>query len=460
MFERRAARGVFDPRELTPTGMDGDERIQTGLLSLTQGGGYLGLERLMDLVPHMTDETIQCLKRWQLKALLNQMLNSHINEIGGVAHGRGSLRDTLLHHARSPICVGGDRQIAANEVPIARAEMLLRVPLRLRCPGELLTQLLPNVGRNRLEGGQIAQGLMTFEQCQQRQLLRGGPRMGRDKCPFLLGRCVQGLQLLRAQRGFEARGGRTFNGSPGVRVQAQCPEKGQPGGQPLPLFFQAQQRIQDVATNGYLTGHAAPGQPVMQTALYLRVSTAQQTPDLQRDDLRSYAGRTGLAIVAEYTDVAVSGRKEGRPQLQALMRAARAREFACVLVWKFDRFARSVAHLLHALDEFNHLGIRFISLQDQIDTQSPMGKAMFTIIGAMAELESALISERVKAGMAAAKVRGKRFGRPRTPAHSVARVEAFAGTTTMSIRQIHQALGGRVSRSIVGEIVQRVRHPS
>ena len=96
----------------------------------------------------------------------------------------------------------------------------------------------------------------------------------------------------------------------------------------------------------------------------------------------------------------------------------------------------------------------------QIDTQSPMGKAMFTIIGAMAELESALISERVKAGMAAAKVRGKRLGRPSTSAHVVARVEAFAGTTTMSIRQIHQALGGRVSRSVVGEIVKRVRHPS
>lgn len=198
----------------------------------------------------------------------------------------------------------------------------------------------------------------------------------------------------------------------------------------------------------------------MRTALYLRVSTSQQKPDLQRDDLRSYAGRMGLEIRMAYTDVAVSGRKEGRPQLHALMRAARTREFECVLVWKFDRFARSVAHLLHALDEFNHLGIRFISLQDQIDTQSPMGKAMFTIIGAMAELESALISERVKAGMAAAKVRGKRFGRPSTPAHVVARVEAFAGTTAMSIRQIHQALGNRVSRSVVGEIVKRVRHPS
>jgi DNA invertase Pin-like site-specific DNA recombinase len=99
----------------------------------------------------------------------------------------------------------------------------------------------------------------------------------------------------------------------------------------------------------------------------------------------------------EYTDAAVSGRKEGRPQLHALMRAARTREFACVLVWKFDRFARSVAHLLHALDEFKPLGIRFIDLQDQINTQSLMSKAMFTILGAMAELESTLISERVKA---------------------------------------------------------------
>ena len=198
----------------------------------------------------------------------------------------------------------------------------------------------------------------------------------------------------------------------------------------------------------------------MRTVLYLRVSTAQQKPDLQRDDLRSYAERTGLAIITEYTDVAVSGRKKGRPQLHALMQAARMRAFECVLVWKFDRFARSVAHLLQALEEFNHLGIRFISLQDQIDTQSPMGKAMFTIIGAMAELESALIAERVKAGMAAAKVRGKRFGRPPTPAHIVTRVEALASTTAMSIRQIHQALGGRVSRSIIGEIVKRVRHPS
>jgi DNA invertase Pin-like site-specific DNA recombinase len=156
-------------------------------------------------------------------------------------------------------------------------------------------------------------------------------------------------------------------------------------------------------------------------------------------------------------DHAVSGRQEHRPQLQALMRAARRHAFACVLVWKFDRFARSVAHLLRALEEFDYLGIRFISVQDQVDTASPMGKAMFTIIGAMAELESALISERVKAGMAAARTRAKHLGRPATPASLVARIEGLAATTPLSIRQIHVALAGRVSRSVVGEIVKRIR---
>ena len=123
------------------------------------------------------------------------------------------------------------------------------------------------------------------------------------------------------------------------------------------------------------------------TALYLRVSTAEQKPDLQYDGLRGYAVRAGLDVVLDYCDVAISGRREGRPQLNALMTAARNHEIDCVLVWKFDRFARSTRHLLTALEEFDHLGVRFVSVQDQVDTESPMGRAMFTIIGAMAELE-------------------------------------------------------------------------
>ena len=103
------------------------------------------------------------------------------------------------------------------------------------------------------------------------------------------------------------------------------------------------------------------------------------------------------------------------------MTAARNREIDCVLVWKFDRFARSARHLLAALEEFDHLGVRFISVQDQIDTNSPMGRAMFTIIGAMAELESSLISERVTAGMKAAEARGRHLGRPPIPHASSAK---------------------------------------
>ena len=193
------------------------------------------------------------------------------------------------------------------------------------------------------------------------------------------------------------------------------------------------------------------------TALYLRVSTAEQKPDLQQDGLRSYAARAGLDIVQAYCDVAVSGRREGRPQLNDLMAAARNREIDCVLVWKFDRFARSARHLLIALEEFDHLGVRFVSVQDQIDTSSPMGRAMFTIIGAMAELESSLISERVTAGMRAAQARGRHLGRPATPQRVVSEIEALARSTDLSIRQIQKKIAGRASRGIVGEITKRAR---
>jgi DNA invertase Pin-like site-specific DNA recombinase len=193
------------------------------------------------------------------------------------------------------------------------------------------------------------------------------------------------------------------------------------------------------------------------TALYLRVSTANQKPDLQYDGLRGYAARAGLKVVKDYCDVAVSGRREGRPQLNALMTAARNHEIDCVLVWKFDRFARSTRHLLTALEEFDHLGVRFISAQDQIDTDSPMGRAMFTVIGAMAELESSLISERVTAGMKAAEARGKHLGRPPIAPHLIREITRLATSTDLSIRQIQAKIAGRAGRTTVGEIARRVR---
>ncbi len=202
------------------------------------------------------------------------------------------------------------------------------------------------------------------------------------------------------------------------------------------------------------------GQDGTRTALYLRVSTPDQKPDLQFDGLRDYAMRAGLDIVQDYCDVGVSGRREGRPRLNALMAAARNHEIDCVLVWKFDRFARSTRHLLAALEEFNHLGVRFVSVQDQIDTDSPMGRAMFTIIGAMAELEASLISERVTAGMRAAETRGKHLGRPATPQRLIAEIENLATSTDLSIRQIQSKIAGRASRGLVGEITKRARNTS
>jgi DNA invertase Pin-like site-specific DNA recombinase len=212
-----------------------------------------------------------------------------------------------------------------------------------------------------------------------------------------------------------------------------------------------------VSNNVYFTGRKPPLPQRSRTALYLRISTADQKPDLQYDGLRDYATRANLEIVGEYLDVALSGRREGRPQLNALMASARNHDLDCVLVWKFDRFARSTRHLLTALEEFDHLGVRFISVQDQIDTASPMGKAMFTIIGAMAELESSLISERVTAGMKAAATRGKQLGRPTIPKHVVSEIEDLAASTDLSVRKIHAKIAKKASRGVVGEIIKRVR---
>jgi DNA invertase Pin-like site-specific DNA recombinase len=111
-------------------------------------------------------------------------------------------------------------------------------------------------------------------------------------------------------------------------------------------------------------------------------------------------------------DSGISGAKERRTQLDKLMADAHKRRFDVVVVWKFDRFARSVSHLLRALETFNSLGVAFVSLSESIDTSTPAGKMVFTVLGAVAELERSLIGERVKAGLANARAKGVRLGRP------------------------------------------------
>jgi DNA invertase Pin-like site-specific DNA recombinase len=146
----------------------------------------------------------------------------------------------------------------------------------------------------------------------------------------------------------------------------------------------------------------------------MRVSTKGhgQTTDTQAVALREYAQRRGFDVV-EYRDEGISGSKDSRPALDRLMKDARARRFDVVIVARFDRFARSVSHLLRALDEFNHLGIDFVSLSESIDTGTPMGKMIFTVLGAVAELERNLIKERVQMGISRAQKQGKTLGRPR-----------------------------------------------
>jgi DNA invertase Pin-like site-specific DNA recombinase len=116
----------------------------------------------------------------------------------------------------------------------------------------------------------------------------------------------------------------------------------------------------------------------------------------------------------EFVDSGVSGSKERRPQLDLLMKEASLRKFDAVVVWKFDRFARSVSHLLRALDTFQSKGIEFISLSENLDTSTPQGRMVFTVLGAVAELERSLIVERVRCGLRNAKAKGVILGRRTT----------------------------------------------
>ncbi|HEX2715940.1 MAG TPA: recombinase family protein [Candidatus Acidoferrales bacterium] len=152
----------------------------------------------------------------------------------------------------------------------------------------------------------------------------------------------------------------------------------------------------------------------MRAAIYARVSTTNngQDPTMQTRELAEYCQRRGWEVTGEYVDRGVSGAKDSRPELNRMMADAQRRRFDAVLVWKFDRFARSVSHLLRALETFRSLGIDFASLSEQVDTSTPTGKMVFTVLGAVAELERALIVERVKAGMRNARAKGKRIGRP------------------------------------------------
>lgn len=151
--------------------------------------------------------------------------------------------------------------------------------------------------------------------------------------------------------------------------------------------------------------------------IYARVSTTTkgQDPKVQLLDLRNYAKQRSWDVIGEFVDVGISGIKDSRPELNRLMELARKRKLDSILVWRFDRFARSTSHLLRSLEEFKQLGIDFCSYQENLDTSTPMGQAMFTIVSAVAQLERDILIERVNAGLRKAKSMGIKLGRPKMP---------------------------------------------
>jgi DNA invertase Pin-like site-specific DNA recombinase len=180
-------------------------------------------------------------------------------------------------------------------------------------------------------------------------------------------------------------------------------------------------------------------------AIYARVSTINHGQDvsLQTRELRQFAEARGWTVSGEYIDPGISGAKDSRPELNRLMADAHKRRFDVVCVWRFDRFARSVSHLLRALETFKALGIDFVSYSEQMDTSTPAGKMVFTVLGAVAELERSLIVERVRAGLRNARAKGKTLGRPRVTVDTakIASLRA-SGTSWQSItRQLGISAG-------------------
>lgn len=188
----------------------------------------------------------------------------------------------------------------------------------------------------------------------------------------------------------------------------------------------------------------------MRVALYARVSTSDQDSELQLVELRRYAAARSWVVVEEFVDQGVSGSLASRPALDRLRAAARRRDVDAVVVWRFDRFSRSITDLVASLEEFRTLGVAFISIHEQIDTGSPTGRVVFAVVAAMAEFEREILRERVRAGMAHARERGVRLGRPlKLDALEVLRLHKDG----LSVRAIARSVGA--AASTVADLLRR-----
>ncbi len=194
-------------------------------------------------------------------------------------------------------------------------------------------------------------------------------------------------------------------------------------------------------------------QTALRAVLYARVSTTHQSADMQVEALRAEAARRGWQVVAECVDEGWSGRKDRRPQLDRAMELIRSGQADVLAVWKFDRFARSVRHLLRVLDELRERNVRFLSLTEAIETDSAFGRAIFTIISAIGELEADLCRERVTTSVRSAIARGQRWGRPRRTTDETVAKACELRAAGRSWRQVAMAIGvpSRTIRRAVAE---------
>ncbi len=186
-------------------------------------------------------------------------------------------------------------------------------------------------------------------------------------------------------------------------------------------------------------------------ALYARVSTTDQNPEAQLHPLRDYAKARGFEVVGEFVDHGISGAKNSRPALDEMLTAARRRDLDVIVTVKLDRLARSVQHLVGMASELETLGVDLVVRDQAIDTSTPTGKLTFHVLAALAEFERDLIRERTHAGLALARKRGKKFGRPRaTDSKQRARIVRLR-TSGHSMRAIAEQVG--VGRGTVERVL-------
>ena len=190
--------------------------------------------------------------------------------------------------------------------------------------------------------------------------------------------------------------------------------------------------------------------------LYARVSTIDknQNPETQLRQLREFADHRGFEVAAELVDHA-SGRDDTRPNLKQLWQMVRARKTDVVVVWRYDRFARSTTALINALEEFKALGVEFVSLHEGTDTTTPQGKLVFTFMAGLAEFESSLIADRVRAGMARAKAEGKRISKPPVAPEIVSQMRELKAQGH-SITELQKKFG--LSRGVVSKYTTGIKN--